>query len=689
MAIRIMPSVATQPMQSQAGGINGRVEPVRDASSGAISAIGTGMQQLGQSVTSAADQYQDNIDVAQSLRMRNLFSADVDAEMQDPQKGFLSTVGKDANNDRRKQSFERIAEKRRKIEALAQNETQRLNFTAYADRQDMESRQRANIHQERESKHFLAGELKVAAERDIERAATLEGTDQGKAAMLTAMESINKRADLFGLSADSAQRAAMVQGGKDAIYMMRIDMLTQDPMNAPQAAKYLAENRDKMSQGVLIKATDSVRGAVQLVQKAVVQDRSQRIADYLDQDPSASMTKKAAYVQKMFADGDIDVETRKAVMVNLKESSELRHREDQREDADALQAATEAKTAAQLVVGDYSQLPPGVQKKLDKSPAARREFDLFVLQGGQFRNTTRGVSALVFMEDSELGKYQTREQLRAVFQKELAPDKWDDLVKRWEAIQTGKAAPEQWKYDELKLRAIEAGMLPSATDGKRDKPDMSEPDKVTMLRLKSALDQIASPDGKPPTKAAIRDALDKVFGATLIENETGKKRVVAGLSAEELATTQWRGSTGSNYIELPGAPDARRIEARDRLVREARDAAEWNAANPDRQPRAIPNPDDPQALVDSMLLKQSEAKQASVQAALDDARRLTEEREASYRREQAMIDEMTRRQDERRSTAWSDFVSWFTNDEDVIDTTLVRNIIGLPPKNPPKKKGDK
>jgi hypothetical protein len=261
MAIEIMPRVAIQPVRSQTGGVEGRVVPMQDQTGATLRAVGEGAQDLGRAVTAAADTFQDQEDVAQSLRMRNLYDADVETIMNDPETGFLSTVGMDANKDRRKQSFDQLKAAREKVMKLAQNDVQRLNFSEHADRSDQESNGRANLHQEREVRNFRAGETKVAADLGIQRAIQLVGTDEGDIAAAGAMRDMEALADLYGWPKGSAQRAKLMQGATDALHAGVIDQYAQDPMTAPQARAYLDANRGAMSLQASTYAANKVRTA--------------------------------------------------------------------------------------------------------------------------------------------------------------------------------------------------------------------------------------------------------------------------------------------------------------------------------------------------------------------------------------------------------------------------------------------
>ena len=565
-------------MQSQAGRLNARVEPVQNASGGAISAIGGGMQRLGQAVTAAADQYQDNIDVAQSLRMRNLYTAEVESAMQDPQGGFLTTVGAGANKESRERSFKRITEQRKKIEALGQNEIQRLNFTSYADRQDMQARQRADIHQEREAKTFLAGETSTAAQQGLQRSITLVGTEEGDIAFAEAMKGVNKLADIYGFPADSAQRMAMVQGALDKKHSGSIEMLTQDPSGALEAAGYLAKHRNEMSPGVLSKSIDDVRRAMSVVQKGAIAAQSTSLAMDIAEstrptyrtsgpvvmemrgeiDIDALVPTARKRLDAMFQAGEVSAEVRDATLQRVAADYESRSKLRDTTEKDALD---EAMVEAQSRRVGYAGLSPQAQQKLDASPLARAKFDLKVMQGDNLVTTARGTQALLLMPDAELDKIQTEAELYRLFDHEMAPKEMGEMRKRWMALKTGKAAPDAFVTEAVKIAALDAGLLPSATSGKTG---LTETENVILLRMLHAVKDVAARGDGVASRADIDAAIKKEFGNVIRAKSSDKPMPVSSYSKTDIKGA-WSDVAGGGFVEFPAADDPMRVEALRRI----------------------------------------------------------------------------------------------------------------------------
>lgn len=296
MAIEIMPRVGIQPVRSQTGGVDGRVVPMRDATGAQLQQIGEGMQDLGRATTALADQHQDNVDLAMSQRMRNLFDADHEKELRDPQAGFLTTLGMDASEARWKQSSERLRGQRTKIEKMAQNEAQRRNFAEFADRRDSETTATARIHQIREGKTFRAGETKAAVDRGIDRAIRLTTSASQAAAQAAdtqadpmvraaasmaagtmrhetdvaiaeAMRDIDTYADLVGMPKDSAQRASLKRGATDSLHVGIVNGFLAE-QNTPMANVYLRQHKGEMSAEVAVKAQDDVDRANSIAVKS-------------------------------------------------------------------------------------------------------------------------------------------------------------------------------------------------------------------------------------------------------------------------------------------------------------------------------------------------------------------------------------------------------------------------------------
>lgn len=307
MAIEIRPQVMQDPVPSQTGRTAGRVVPVQDSSGGNLRALGEGATDLGRALTVMADRYQDHVDRAQAHRMRNLYDAEVEKERWAPGSGFLTTTGIDANPERRKQHEERLRQQRQKIAALGQNEAQRQSFTEYADRTDAESSLRADIHMVREARNYEAGETKVSAERRIEGAIGLAGTEEGAVRREEARRDLDRLADLYGWAKDSSQRAQLHQDANDTYHGGVLQRIL-DAKQVPMAEAYLRANDGEMSPAARSKAEKEVARRSALIADEARETAAWTYANNLA-NSGLSLTEQRAHLDAGVRAGTIDGET--------------------------------------------------------------------------------------------------------------------------------------------------------------------------------------------------------------------------------------------------------------------------------------------------------------------------------------------------------------------------------------------
>lgn len=269
MAIRIMPQARIEPVRSQTGGASGSVEPVRGGAGVSNRLLSEGLQDVGRAATVAADRYQDEVDRTMSERMRNLYDAEAEKEMADPQGGFLTTVGMHAADpERRKQTFDRLRATRQRIEGMAQNGAQNANFAEHANRVDEQSVALADRHQAREMRTWKAGETRVAAETGIKRGIQFFGTEEGEVQVAVAMKKLEEWGKLVGYGPEQIEQEK--QQAKDALHAGRIDQLVSNNFPA-QAHAYFQDMRGDMT-------PDAAARASRYVERAVLDHVSRNVA---------------------------------------------------------------------------------------------------------------------------------------------------------------------------------------------------------------------------------------------------------------------------------------------------------------------------------------------------------------------------------------------------------------------------
>lgn len=275
MVMRILPQVIQDPQRSQAGQVNGNVTPLRDATGQQAAALGDAMQQAGQAVTSVADRYQDNIDIAKSAQAENRLRDVMRVHLEEPETGFLTTVGSQASEERRKQSFDQIERSRRDIEKGLDNEAQKANFRDQSTRMLGTASSLAARHRDRESSNFMAGQLKARSMNSIDEATKLAGTDAGEVAKLSALDDIEEWGRATGIS-DEEIRAAKMQA-TTSLHETVVRGLGKNGV-ASVAAQYLEANSAEISADRLADLRDYTRRAGETEASAAVSDAAQRQA---------------------------------------------------------------------------------------------------------------------------------------------------------------------------------------------------------------------------------------------------------------------------------------------------------------------------------------------------------------------------------------------------------------------------
>lgn len=268
MAFELTPRVRIQPVQSQTGGLAGRVVPLQDRSAGSMLAIGEGAQDLGRAVTSLADQKQDHVDIGMSLRASSLYTEE-DENAYDAPGGFLTTVGQGANDRQRKLAEDRMREQRSKIEQTLQNAAQKANFQQHVAHVDARSTSRANAHQVHHAKVFEAGERKASAEAGIREAIKFAGTEEGEVTRQLAMQHLDAWAELVGMPRAMLKNER--QKATDEYHQGVVGRIVSDANNPPLAKMYFDKHKGEMSPD-----TEQKLGAY--VKRASIDDESTRLA---------------------------------------------------------------------------------------------------------------------------------------------------------------------------------------------------------------------------------------------------------------------------------------------------------------------------------------------------------------------------------------------------------------------------
>lgn len=209
MVMRLLPQVAQDPQRSQAGQIQASVTPMRDVTGSQIADVGEGAVRIGRELTSGADLYQDQLDLAKSAEAENRLRDVMREELEAPATGYFTTVGQDAVGERRKKAFDRMTQERQKIEAGLVNNAQKANFRDQADRMLADATTLADRHQQEQVVNYRFGQLAARSRNSLGDAAKLVGTDEGELAKMSALRDIEDQGQLAGWAPERVQLEKM------------------------------------------------------------------------------------------------------------------------------------------------------------------------------------------------------------------------------------------------------------------------------------------------------------------------------------------------------------------------------------------------------------------------------------------------------------------------------------------------
>lgn len=263
MVMRLLPQVAQDPQRSPAWQVQGGVVPVRDVTGSQIADAGEGLVRLGKSVTSAADLYQDQLDLAMQAQSENRLRDVLREELESPESGYLNTVGMDAVGERRKKAFDRLTAERGKIEAGLKNEAQKAGFREQADRMLSTATTLADRHQQEQVINFRFGQLDARRNNSASDAAKLVGTDEGEVSKLSALRDTEEMGKIMGWSPEKLQlEKTKVTTSLHATVVAGM-LGTKTPGSAAAAATYLENNKSEVFADAEVRMRAGIESAAQ------------------------------------------------------------------------------------------------------------------------------------------------------------------------------------------------------------------------------------------------------------------------------------------------------------------------------------------------------------------------------------------------------------------------------------------
>lgn len=200
-----------------------------------------------------------------------------------------------------------------------------------------------------------------------------------------------------------------------------------------------------------------------VVKRAGIDDKAQRLAMVIDD--GRDVMSKISDADQMFANGELTVEERDAVVSRLKVADNDRYQQQNRIANKVLAEATDYAQANRIQSVD--QLPAKLRTQLEELGDLDK-VQLFLDQGGQFVTTRLGMRVLNSITPAQLLKVKSYDDLEAMFQTELSTRDMSELAAMWRKANAIAAQPgDEEKIDRgltLRNAARDAGFYPADRD---------------------------------------------------------------------------------------------------------------------------------------------------------------------------------------------------------------------------------
>ncbi|MBK8168159.1 MAG: hypothetical protein IPK64_19605 [bacterium] len=390
MRIDFVPGVSPQPVQTP-GTAAPRVQPTGD--NGEQDAMMRGAAiglRLG-------EQWKDNIDRAALTEADNRMAESVRETMQDPEKGYLSTVGKNAVGDTRRRAEGLLKERREAIES-ALSASQREQFAEIANRRQQRAFAAMDEHEQHQGRVWAMGETEARAKSIGQDAVAAWGTQEWPVMHGSLLTAIDDYADLAGIGDEG--KKALRSAATTELHGHIVERLVGRGMTK-EAQAHLAQYRDEV-------APDKAGALGQLVAQADEEQTGIRMALQLGRGlPSLQQQHEALAAD--FEAGKITTDVYKTALSHLRANDQERRagrsqaRSDAREEfqAWAQQNRTKADWALRM-------MPTAMSQKLDDL-GLLEESEQWLQQGGQWITTEAGLYASLNAEQM-VGSFKSRQQ---------------------------------------------------------------------------------------------------------------------------------------------------------------------------------------------------------------------------------------------------------------------------------------
>lgn len=478
MRIDFVPGVSPQPVQTP-GTTAPRVQPTGD--NGEQDAIMRGAAiglRLG-------EQWKDNIDRAALTEADNRMAESVRETMQDPEKGYLSTVGKNAVGDSRRRAEGTLKERREAIES-GLSASQREQFAEIANRRQQRALAAMDEHEQHQGRVWAMGETEARAKSIGQDAVAAWGTQEWPVMHGSLLTAIDDYADLAGLGDEG--KKALRSAATTELHGSIVERLVGRGMTK-EAQAHLAQYEGEIAPD----RADGLRGV---------------LAHAADQDVGKSVAMEARKLGTVQERLELVDNLWKAGKLTTKQSDDATQRIQQEDARDAALQAREANLALRdaqnwrqlnpggaadpnLVgppgPGDLMPLPPAMVARLEAS-GALDDFNVWVQNGGEWTTKPAGQRALMWGDDV-VSSFKTDDAIINSLRKVLNDDDLGRMVKRRQELanpsKVGSGLSETDRSRIVLQGAWDYGIVPEGMQGAK----LSDAYAGRLLRWQVAVDQ--------------------------------------------------------------------------------------------------------------------------------------------------------------------------------------------------------
>lgn len=494
-------------------------------------------------------EWQENIDRAALTEADNRMAETVRQTLQDPEKGYLSTLGKNAVGDSRKRAEGILKERREAIEAGLSKE-QRAAFAEQANRRQQRALAAMDEHEQHQGRVWAMGETEARAKSIGADAVSAWGTPEFPVMHGSLLTAIDDYSNLAGIGDE--QRKALRQAATTQLHGNIVEQLVSRGMTEA-AQKHLAEFAGEIDGE---KASD-LRG---LLAKAVDQDIGKNVA---------MEARKLETVQERL---DLVDGLWKAGKLTTKQADDAQQRIQQEDAREAVLQAREANLALKdaqnwrqmnpggaadpnLVgppgPGDLMPLPPAMQRRLEMA-GALDDFNVWVQGGGEWTTKPAGQRALMW-DDATVAAFKTDDDLIRSLRTVLSDPDLSRMVKRRQELADPSKIDGISESDRGRIvlkGAWDYGIVPEGVQGAK----LADADAGRLLRWQVAVDNgvLALTEGKrKPRPEDYKQVMEKLSGDVFT---TGGASVPAAVATpSQVAEGTW---------DTPYGPiDAKAVEA--------------------------------------------------------------------------------------------------------------------------------